>query len=421
MAFLFGGRGRQKQPAEIARSLKDLLVKLHEPSPSQKVEEDVAKHMSQMKLIVQGNPGSVPPSSINRPEEPSSNKESRLEVLCSPEHVHQLVHCIIQEDILFELAKSIRLLPFEARKDAQIIFSHILRYKASSTNSSSQSASSEPSAISYLVLQRPEIIVELCRGYDYPQSAMPCGTILRQALAYDTIAAVILYDESQPGEKAVHLKDLDVSRKQTGKGVFWKFFEWINKSSFEVSADAFTTFREILTKHKQLVSQYLATNYTLFFTQYYNPILLLSPSYVTKRQSIKLLGELLLDRSNYIIMTQYVSSADHLKLTMTLLKDDRKMVQYEAFHVFKVFVANPNKSDEVKRILVKNRGRLLRFLPTFLEGRTDDDQFLDEKSFLLRQVEMLPDEESLERESRSGGGQGGAATGEGSGQVSVGA
>ena len=66
------------------------------------------------------------------------------------------------------------------------------------------------------------------------------------------------------------------------------------------------------------------------------------------------------------------------------------MVQYEAFHVFKVFVANPNKSDEVRRILVKNRDRLLRFLPTFLDGRTDDDQFLDEKSFLLRQIELLP-------------------------------
>jgi len=147
-----------------------------------------------------------------------------------------------------------------------------------------------------------------------------------------------------------------------------------------------------LTKHKQLVSQYLATNYSMFFAQYYNPILLLSQSYVTKRQSIKLLGELLLDRANYVIMTQYVASGENLKLTMNLLKDDRKMVQYEAFHVFKVFVANPNKSDEVRRILVKNRGRLLRFLPGFLEGRTDDDQFLDEKSFLLRQIEMLPEE-----------------------------
>ena len=80
------------------------------------------------------------------------------------------------------------------------------------------------------------------------------------------------------------------------------------------------------------------------------------------------------------------------------------MVQYEAFHVFKVFVANPNKSDEVRRILIKNRGRLLRFLPTFLDGRTDDDQFLDEKSFLVRQIEMLP--ESEDGSTRSGNANG---------------
>ncbi|KAL6242163.1 Hym1p [Rhinocladiella similis] len=391
MAFLFGSRGRQKHPAEIARGLKELLGKLGEGSKggnvsgngaNGKVEEEVGKHMNQMKLIVQGTP----------------------EVECSPDQVHQLVTCIIQEDILYELARSIRLLPFEARKDAQIIFSHILRWRPNGTP-----PTTEPSAISYLVVQRPEIIVELCRGYEYPQSAMACGTILRQALQYDTIAAVILYDESRPnvdGERAVQLKEVDVTRKQIGNGVFWKFFGWINRGSFEVSADAFTTFRELLTKHKSIVSQYLATNYDLFFKTHYNPTLLLSQSYVTKRQSIKLLGELLLDRANYVIMTQYVASGDNLKLTMNLLKDDRKMVQYEAFHVFKVFVANPNKSDDVRRILVKNRGRLLKFLPTFLEGRTDDDQFLDEKSFLLRQIEMLPEEGTDQPTVNGGDGNG---------------
>jgi hypothetical protein len=37
MAFLFGGRGRQKSPAEIVKSLKDLLYKLREPNLSPKV------------------------------------------------------------------------------------------------------------------------------------------------------------------------------------------------------------------------------------------------------------------------------------------------------------------------------------------------------------------------------------------------
>jgi len=72
---------------------------------------------------------------------------------------------------------------------------------------------------------------------------MPCGTILRQALQHDSIAALILYDESKPGERAVQLKEVDVGRKQSGEGLFWNFFRWIDKGSFEVSADAFTTFR----------------------------------------------------------------------------------------------------------------------------------------------------------------------------------
>lgn len=82
---------------------------------------------------------------------------------------------------------------------------------------------------------------------------------------------------------------------------------------------------------------YLSTNFETFFSRYNNG-LVLSESYVTKRQSIKLLGELLLDRTNYNVMTEYVSSGEHLKLCMNLLKDDRRMVQYEAFHIFKVHI-----------------------------------------------------------------------------------
>lgn len=55
-----------------------------------------------------------------------------------------------------------------------------------------------------------------------------------------------------------------------------------------------------------------------------------------------------------------------------------------------MFVANPHKSVAVQRILINNKDRLIKFLPKFLEDRKDDDQFADEKSFLLRQIETLP-------------------------------
>jgi calcium binding protein 39 len=96
-----------------------------------------------------------------------------------------------------------------------------------------------------------------------------------------------------------------------------------------------------LTRHKSLVTAYLATNFDLFFGRF-NNILVHSDSYVTKRQSIKLLGEILLDRANYNVMMAYVESGENLKLCMKLLRDDRKMVQYEGFHVFKVCqLSNP--------------------------------------------------------------------------------
>lgn len=85
--------------------------------------------------------------------------------------------------------------------------------------------------------------MELCRGYEYPESALPCGTILRQAIMHDSITAIILYDESKPGEKAVQIAEVEVARQETCLGLFWNFFGWINKGSFEVSADAFNTFR----------------------------------------------------------------------------------------------------------------------------------------------------------------------------------
>lgn len=104
------------------------------------------------------------------------------------------------------------------------------------------------------------------------------------------------------------------------------------------------------------------TNVYQVFTDYEK--LLISENYVTKRQSLKvrlhlrsfgfclslneatlcvylavflqLLGELLLDRYNFTVMTKYISKPENLKLMMNLLRDNSRNIQFEAFHVFKV-------------------------------------------------------------------------------------
>ncbi|KAF2625044.1 Mo25-domain-containing protein [Macroventuria anomochaeta] len=343
MAFLF--RNKQKSNAELTRSTKDLTVRLsQEDKPNAKLEEELARDLQQMKLRLQGTPD----TEVN------------------PELVFQLLSAILSDDLLYILAINIHKLPFESRKDAQVVFSSAFRYKPA--------GQTDPQVLHHIVQFRPDIIIALCRGYDRRESAMPCGGVLREALRYDAIAALLLYDEGDEDGKQLDLANVNPDIPASGNGIFWRFFDWIDKGAFELSADAFNTFR---------------TNFEMFFSKY-NNMLISSESYVTKRQSIKLLGEILLDRANYSVMTQYVDSGEHLKIIMKLLRDDRRMINYEGFHVFKVFVANPNKSMAVQRILISNREKLLRFLPNFLDDRTEDEQFIDEKSFLIRQIEQLP-------------------------------
>ncbi|KAI0803363.1 Mo25-like protein [Xylaria sp. FL0064] len=362
MAFLFG-RGRSRtNTIDLSKQAKEHVLRLDGPGGPAKAEE-LAKVLNQMKLVLQGVP----------------DYES------TPEQVYSLVTGLIEEDLLFLLAQNLHRLPFEARKDTQVIFSYVFRFRPPTA-----SPKTDPVALSYVVNNRPEVLLELCRGYEHKESATPAGSVLREVLKSEAAAAIILYDDGeQPGSSLKGVTAIDRERPQTGSGVFWRFFDWIDKSSFEVAADAFTTFRELLTKHKELVPRYLAVNFDLFFDKY-NNILVQSNSYVTKRQSIKLLGEILLDRSNYNVMTAYVDRGEHLKICMNLLRSDRKMVQYEGFHVFKVFVANPHKSIAVQKILLMNRDKLLSFLSHFLEERTDDEQFIDEREFLIKQIKNMP-------------------------------
>lgn len=312
MAFLFG-RNRQRSAQEMVKTTKELLLRLpkeQQDGTSAKTEEELSRTLSLMKTTLQGTP----------------------EAETTPDAILQLVSAILTESLLPPLIDAIATLPFEARKDTQTIISNVFRFR------SPGSTSSEPDALREVVRQQPEIVVSLCMGYDKRESASACGGILKEALKWDAVAAVILYDEPSENGKVVDIyNDVDVTAPSSGNGVFWRFFTWIDKSSFEVSADAFDCFRLILTKHKNVVSQFISTNFDMFF-QKYNDVLIKSESYVTKRQSIKLLGEVLLDRQFYECMCRYVESGDNLKLVMWQLKDDRRMVQYEAFHVFKVSV-----------------------------------------------------------------------------------
>ena len=54
-----------------------------------------------------------------------------------------------------------------------------------------------------------------------------------------------------------------------------------------------------------------------------------------------------------------------------------------------MFVANPNKPKPILEILLRNQDKLVEFLTRFHTERSEDEQFNDEKAYLIKQIKEL--------------------------------
>ncbi|CAK6442876.1 unnamed protein product [Pipistrellus nathusii] len=321
-----------KNPAEIVKILKDNLTILEkQDKKTDKASEEVSKSLQAMKEILCGTNDKEPPT----------------------EAVAQLAQELYNSGLLVTLVADLQLIDFEGKKDVTQIFNNILR----------RQIGTRYPTVEY-ISAHPHILFMLLKGYEAPQIALRCGIMLRECIRHEPLAKIILFSDQ-----------------------FRDFFKYVELSTFDIASDAFASFKDLLTRHKVLVADFLEKNYDTIFEDYEK--LLQSENYVTKRQSLKLLGELILDRHNFAIMTKYISKPENLKLMMNLLRDKSPNIQFEAFHVFKVFVASPHKTQPIVEILLKNQPKLIEFLSSFQKERTDDEQFTDEKNYLIKQIRDL--------------------------------
>lgn len=132
--------------------------------------------------------------------------------------------------------------------------------------------------------------------------------------------------------------------------------------------------------------------------------LLLSENFVTKRQSLKLLSDLLVSRPNYEFMMKFTASTRCLRDIMNLCRTKSLCVQLEAFNVLKLFIANPKKSDGVAEILARNKTPLTAFLRRIAEGVSDEEEKNgnrhDEAFILVAELEKLPPPPDMQQQQQ---------------------
>jgi len=151
--------------------------------------------------------------------------------------------------------------------------------------------------------------------------------------------------------------------------------------------------QELLTKHTALVASYLneKETYKPFMKRYVK--LFQADNWLCVRQSLKLLGDVLMLRPNFKAMMRFIGSSNNLRLIITQLTEGAsKTVMVEAFHVFKLFVGNPRKKSGIIKELVTRKDELIGFLERFRtkkRGKPDDPQFLEEKNQVIEALRTL--------------------------------
>lgn len=338
------GRPKLKSPPELVaktHTALGVLTSVQKDRTVDKAVEDVARYLEQMKLYVFGTEDAPP----------------------TKDKVLLLAREAARQGLLLGLCRNLGELEFESRKDAAQVVGALLRVK---DDDEMEEDKKYPTV--HYVKSYPIILECLFNGYRDSQIALNCGSMLRDCIRHEALARAMLKSS-----------------------VFLQFFQDIEERKFEIASDAFTTFKDLLTRHKKVVAEYLDSNFEQFFARYNQG--LKSKNYMTRRQLLKLLGQLLLDRANVTIMLRYVSDVQSLILMMNLLKDDYSSIQYEAFHVFQVFVANPHKPHGVLEILRTNKEKLLRFLEDFHHDKVvsaeEDNRFKSEKGFVINEISLI--------------------------------
>lgn len=288
-------------------------------------------------------------------------------------------------------------LPFETRKDVSAIFSYLLLCGLDGVDAESYQECMA-NFRDYVETGFDEIISCLVRNHDCSSAALDLDVVIHSGKMFRSCIKHL----------ALYVK-LVSTRENVERFVFPFLDNYVHSPNFDCASDAMESLKLIVTggveanadseldqdvqlKRLQEVAKFLERDYEVIWDQRFNSKLLSSEesNYLIRRMALQILSTVLLTSTNYKTMVRYIESKKNLILVMLLLRDKSPHITLDAFHVFKIFVANPNKSPEIIKILSDNKIKLC----TYLEGlhkekEAKEAQFRDEKALVISIIDAL--------------------------------
>ena len=371
------GNKQVKSVSQLASLCSDSLATLKKDKNDKAVHSDENEEHCK---IINGTVQAMKNVILGKPISQLKKKEDEKGEKLSPEQRKKLAAEFIQKELTMALIKSLKVLSVDCKRNVVLICSHL---------------SKEDGDYRDHITQNPDILEFLVSAYndhDYTSEtgiSLYTGDILQAFIRNigDRVASVILMTDDS--------------------NWLWAFFSThVDITSFDVQTQAFNTLKDLFLSQsnnkicvRDPAVKLIAAKEDQFFDNF--NVMLKSSTFVTCRQSLRLLHQILFDpqKKTYKSMMRYITNKKYLKITMNLLRDASDQIQFEAFHLFKVFVLNPKRSPEVTRVLSKrqNKKALVEFLTTFktkfkemhFQEPGSDDLFQQELANVIATISQL--------------------------------
>jgi len=274
--------------------------------------------------------------------------------------------------LIVTLLNKLPQLAFESKKDVAAIFNYLLVCGLDGTDAELYSPTMHAFG-RFVQCHFSQVLDPIMAGHDsaIPDVVLHCGSMYRAC-----VKTPILYQE------------LVATSDRVQQYVLVFLDKYCHSPNFDVASDAMESLRVVFTAND--AADFLQRDYKALFEDLFQSQLLSHSNYIIRRMALQILSTVLLKRSNYSVMMQYVVSKQNLITSMLLLRDTSPHITLDAFHVFKIFVANPQKPPDIIKILCDNKVKLIKYLDGLHKDKeATDAQFRDEKALVIQTLEDL--------------------------------
>ncbi|UYV64594.1 HYM1 [Cordylochernes scorpioides] len=260
----------------------------------------------------------------------------------SPSKLSAFVRKLVKNDIIRLFLKQINnIKTSDSQKEIALILGSMLRH----------------SSTRRYFCKNSQLLEDVFVCYCKPNLTISFGILLREMIKYQDILSLLICHK-----------------------YIMKLLDLASSKNYNLSVDAFLIFKKSYNRGRHHIVEYLEDHYREFINRYLN--LILSPNFLIRSQSMRLLTTMLTETSCDMLHYYFVTDRSNMSLLLRFLQDPSYITRAAGLKILPIFVSHQSASPELSNFLRDNKEYFLESIHNVRENSKGEKKIHEVKELL---------------------------------------